>query len=159
MQWSQCAFDKYIVTNIFLFDYETRLRSWVDLRSKLLSLPLNIQIQEVDKFWQNVPLSTYYLHVDFVKDWPTPWQLLNDNIYCYYARALGMLYTVLLLGNNKLEIVEAIDDNNNEVVLVLVDNAKYVMNYWPNTVVNNHIKDFKITRILNISPLYSKIGL
>jgi len=70
-----------------------------------------------------------------------------------------MLYTVLLLGNNKLEIVEAIDDNNNEVVLVLVDNAKYVMNYWPNTVVNNHIKDFKITRILNISPLYSKIGL
>lgn len=70
-----------------------------------------------------------------------------------------MFYTVLLLGNNKLEIVEAIDDNNNEVVLVLVDNAKYVMNYWPNTVVNNHINDFKITRTLNISPLYSKIGL
>jgi len=147
------------VTNIFLLDYETRLRSWVDLRNKLSTLSTDIQCQEVDRFWQSVPLSTYYLHADFVKDWPTPWQLLNDNIYCYYARALGMFYSMMLLGNFKLEIVEAKDDNSNEVVLVLVDSAKYVMNYWPSTVVNNHIDNFRIIRTLDINPLYSKIGL
>lgn len=146
------------MTNIFILDYEVRLKSWVDLRNKLLRQPISDQIIEIDSFWQRVPLSNHYLHPDFIKDWPSPWQLLSDNNYCYYARALGMIYTLLLLGINKLELITAIDDNSNEVVLVLVDDAKYVLNYWPDTVVNNHIESFKITRTLDISPLYSKIG-
>jgi hypothetical protein len=44
------------------------------------------------------------------------------------------------------------------VVLVLVDNAKYVLNYWPDTVVNIQITDFVIIRKHDITPLYSKIG-
>ena len=146
------------MTNIFILDYEVRLKSWVDLRNKLLRQPISDQIIEIDSFWQRVPLSNHYLHPDFIKEWPDPWQLLFDNNYCNYSRALGMIYTLLLLGITKLELVTAIDDNSNEVVLVLVDNAKYVLNYWPDTVVNNHIESFKITRTLDISPLYSKIG-
>jgi hypothetical protein len=146
------------VTNIFILDYETRLRSWVDLRNKLLNQPTLDQIIEIDRFWQRVPTQTHYLHADFIKDWPNPWQLLSDNTYCYYSRALGMIYTLLLLGTKNIELVEAKDDNSNEVVLVLVDNAKYVLNYWPDTVVNNRITDFVITRTLDITPLYAKIG-
>jgi hypothetical protein len=146
------------VTNIFLVDYETRLRSWVDLRNKILRLSKPEQMIEVDKFWQRVPTQRHYLHTDFIKDWPTPWQLLSDNIYCYYARSLGMIYTLLLLGNKNIDLVDAKDDNSNEVVLVLVDNAKYVLNYWPDTVVNNNIVDFVITRTHDLTPLYSKIG-
>lgn len=146
------------MTNIFILEYEVRLKSWVDLRNKLLRLPFNHQVIEIDKFWQRVPISNHYLHPDFIKDWPNPWQLLSDNNYCYYARALGIIYTLLLVGNNSIELVEAVDDNSNEVVLVLVDDAKYVLNYWPDTVVNNHIDAFSITRTLDISPLYSKIG-
>lgn len=147
------------MTNIFLLEYETRLRSWVDLRYKLLRLPTFDQAVEIDKFWQRVPLQNYYLHPDFVKDWPDPWQLISDNLFCNYARALGMIYTLVMLDTKNIELVEAKDDNNNEVVLVLVDDAKYVLNYWPETVVNNHISNFAITRSLDISPLYSKIGL
>ena len=146
------------MTNVFILDYETRLRSWVDLRNKLLRQPIFDQIIEIDKFWQRVPMQQHYLHTDYMQDWPTPWELLSDNTYCYYARALGMIYTLLLLGNKSIELVEAKDDNSNEVVLVLVDNAKYVLNYWPDTVVNNHINDFVITRTLDITPLYNKIG-
>ena len=146
------------MTNIFIFDYETRLRSWVDLRNKISRLPLNDQAILVDRFWQRAPLQQHYLHTDFIKDWPDPWQLISDNTFCNYARALGMIYTMLLLGTKNLELVDAKDDNNNEVVLVLVDDAKYVLNYWPDTVVNNHINDFAIIRTLDISPLYSKIG-
>lgn len=69
-----------------------------------------------------------------------------------------MIYTLLLLGTKNIELVEAKDDNSNEVVLVLVDNAKYVLNYWPDTVVNNDINDFVITRTLDITSLYNKIG-
>ena len=146
------------MTNVFILDYENRLRSWAALRNKIIGADPKQKCIEIDSFWQRVPLSNHYLHPDFIKDWPSPWQLLSDNNYCYYARALGMIYTLLLVGNNSIELVEAVDDNSNEVVLVLVDDAKYVLNYWPNTVVNNHIESFSITRTLDISPLYSKIG-
>ena len=146
------------MTNVFILDYEARLRAWSELRTKLSGLSTEQKCLEVDKFWQRVPIQTYYLHTDFIKDWPNPWELLNDNVYCYYARALGMIYTLLLLDTKNIELVEAKDDNNNEVVLVLVDDAKYVLNYWPDTAVNNHINDFVIIRSLDISPLKSKIG-
>jgi hypothetical protein len=146
------------VTNIFLADYESRLQSWAKLRYDLYHQPLDKICIEVDQFWQRVPRQTHYLHTDFIKDWPSPWQLLSDNTYCYYARALGIIYTLLLLGNKNIDLVDAKDDNSNEVVLVLVDDAKYVLNYWPNTVVNNHITNFVITRQHDITPLYSKIG-
>ena len=147
------------MTNVFLLDYISRLRDWSNLRTELSTESLKNQCIKTDEFWQRAPLQTHYLHTDFIKDWPTPWQLLSDNIFCNRARALGMFYTLLLLGNKDVEIVEAKDDNSNEVVLVIVDNAKYVLNYWPGMVVNNHISDFTITKILDISPLYSKIGL
>jgi len=146
------------VTNVFILDYETRLRAWATLREKIPQLPIDQRCVEIDNFWQRVPLMTHYLHTDYINDWPDPWQLISDNLYCYYGRALGMIYTLILSDTKNIELVEAIDDNSNEVVLVLVDDAKYVLNYWPDTVVNNLITDFKITRTLDISPLYKKIG-
>lgn len=152
-------YDKYIVYNIFLSDYETRLKSWSKLRETLKDQPLHTQCVEVDAFWQHVPLINHYLHTDFIKDWPDPWQLISDNTFCYYARGLGIIYTLLLLGAKHVDFVLAKDDNNNEVVLVLVDDAKYIMNYWPGTVVNNRLEDFVISKKFNITPLYPKIGL
>lgn len=146
------------MTNVFILEYETRLRAWATLREKIPQLPIDQKCVEIDNFWQRVPLMTHYLHTDYINDWPDPWQLISDNLYCYYGRALGMIYTLILSDTKNIELVEAIDDNSNEVVLVLVDDAKYVLNYWPDTVVNNLITDFKITRTLDISPLYNKIG-
>jgi len=146
------------VTNVFILDYPTRLKAWSDLRTNLQNLSLEAKCIEVDKFWQSVPIQTYYLHTDYIKDWPTPWELISDNVYCNYARALGMIYTLLLTGTKNLELVEAKDDNSNEVILVLVDDAKYVLNYWPDTVVNNLITDFQIIKTFDVSPLYYKIG-
>lgn len=146
------------MTNIFLFDYEYRLRSWAELRKNLKELELAQQCIEIDRFWQRAPMVDHYLHTDFINEWPDPWQLINDNSYCEYARATGMIYTLALLGTKNIELVDAKDDNSNEVALVLVDNAKYVMNYWPETVVNNSVTDFEIIRKHDITPLYSKIG-
>jgi hypothetical protein len=146
------------VTNVFILDFETRLRSWAKLREEILSLDSISQVIKIDDFWQKSPIQNHYLHPDYIKDWPTPWQLLSDNVFCYYARALGIVYTLLLLGKKNIDLVDAVDDNSNEVVLVLVDDAKYVLNYWPNTVVNNHISNFAITRKHDITPLYAKIG-
>lgn len=142
--------------NIFLLEYETRLKHWAKLRTELEDKPLQTQVMEVDKFWQAAPIQTYYLHTDFVKEWPSPWQLISDNIYCYYARALGMVYTLWLLGVKEVDLCEATNHNNENVVLVLVDN-KHVLNYWPLTVIDNNISDFTSVRFISIDSLREKL--
>jgi len=64
----------------------------------------------------------------------------------------------MLLGINDIDFVDAIDYNRENVVLVLVDDAKYVMNYWPESVLNISLTDFTVTNQLNISSLKQKIG-
>ena len=91
-------------------------------------------------------------------EWPDPWQLLNENLYCSYARGLGMIYTLLLLGAKNIELVEATDDNSEDVILVLVDNAKYILNYWPDTVLNNSLSQFTIKKNINIQQIIEKTG-
>lgn len=146
------------MSNVFLLDYYTRLREWFKLKESLVEQDTSTICIEVDKFWQKAPLSAHYLHPADVEDWPNPWELINDNTYCYYGRALGMVYTLLLLGIKDIDFVDAIDDNSENVVLVLVDNAKYVLNYWPDSVLNTSLTDFTITNYINISSLKKKIG-
>ena len=69
-----------------------------------------------------------------------------------------MIYTLLLTGVTDVDFVIATDDNSEEFVLVLVDNAKYVLNYWPNTVLSNNLKDFKVISKLNIEQIKQQIG-
>jgi len=146
------------VINIFLQDFYTKLRAWHDLKENLQSADLQTICVEVDKFWQQCPMVNHYLHPADIEDWPNPWDLLNDNNYCLYARGLGMIYTLMLLGINDIDLVEAIDDNSKEVVLVLVDNAKYVMNWCPGSVVNTELSQFKIIKRIGTDSLRIKIG-
>jgi hypothetical protein len=146
------------VINVFLLDYCTRLREWHKLKETLIDQDLSTICIAVDRFWQRAPISTHYLHPADVVDWPGPWELINDNEYCIYGRGLGMIYTLMLLGINNIDFVEAIDYNRENVVLVLVDNAKYVMNYWPDSVLNISLADFTVTKNINISSLKQKIG-
>jgi hypothetical protein len=60
-------------------------------------------------------------------------------------------------GIDDVKIVEATDSFGNDVVLVLVDNAKYVLNYWPDTVVNNCLQDFTVKKHIDIATLLKKI--
>ena len=144
--------------NIFQSSYESRLQAWFDLRQELNSLDIENKCVKIDNWWQKCPLVNHYLHTDFMHEWPGPWELISENNYCPYARALGMVYTLLLSGINTIDLVDAVDNNSEDVVLVLVDNAKYIMNYWPDTVVNNCLQDFKITKRHSLTPIITKIG-
>ena len=129
--------------NIFQSTYEARLQDWFQLRESVAKLSLQEQCVIIDKWWQRAPLVNHYLHPYDIDNWPNPWELLSENTYCEVARALGMCYTLLLLGINDVEMVLAKNDTSEDVVLVLVDNAKYILNYWPDTVISNTLKDFK----------------
>jgi hypothetical protein len=145
------------VINVFQLNFDTRLQNWFELRKELENLDLATKCVEIDKWWQYAPLVNHYLHYDFIDQWPGPWELLVENMYCTIARALGMCYTLLLIGVDNIEMVEATDQNNEDVVLVLVDSAKYILNYWPDTVLNNHLQDFKVKKHININKIKQKI--
>ena len=143
--------------NVFLLDYYTRLREWFKLKESLAEKDLSTICIEVDKFWQKAPLLNHYLHPDEIEDWPSPWELINDNEYCLLARGLGMIYTLLLTGITDVDFCIGKDDNDEDVALVTVDNAKYVLNYWPNMVVNINLQNFKITSSLDLNKIKTKL--
>lgn len=145
------------MVNIFQTNYETRLQDWYDLRQSLQNADTATKCVEIDKWWQSAPLVSHYLHPQEVSVWPGPWDLLNDNEYCYLARGLGMIYTLLLLGIDDIDFCIAIDDNSEEVAIVTVDRAKYVLNYWPDSVLNNNLADFKVVHKIDIDKIKTKL--
>lgn len=143
--------------NVFQSTYDTRLRSWYDLRTKLEVADTETKCVEIDAWWQQAPLVNHSLHPQDTLNWPGPWELLSDNTYCTIARGLGMCYTLALTGVESIDFCQGIDDNSEDVMLVLVDNAKYVMNYYPDTVLSNTLSDFKITTKMDLASIIKKI--
>jgi hypothetical protein len=143
--------------NVFQLNYDTRLKNWCELREKIASSDTRTKCIEVDRWWQKAPLINHHLHLLDNQLWPSPWELLSENTYCTVARALGMCYTLLLIGIEDIELVEATDTQGEDMVLVLVDRAKYVLNYWPDTVVNNYSTDFTIKRRVDVSTIQLKL--
>ena len=143
--------------NVFQLNYDTRLQYWYNLRQTLQNSNIQTQCIEIDKSWQSAPLVTHYLHPHEIDTWPGPWELINDNEYCHLARGLGMIYTLLLLGIKDIDFCLGKDDNSEDVVLVLVDNAKYILSYWPDTVLSNSLTEFTIKRHVDISHIQSKL--
>lgn len=143
--------------NVFQLNYEARLSDWYDLRVHLEDSALEEKCVNIDTWWQRAPLVNHHLHILDSENWPDPWELLVENTYCEVARALGICYTLLLLDVNDVEMAEATDKMGNDVVLVLVDNAKYILNYFPETVLSNKLSDFNIKRTVSIDTIKTKI--
>jgi hypothetical protein len=143
--------------NVFQLNYEARLSDWYDLRVHLEDSSLEEKCISIDKWWQKAPLVNHHLHILDSENWPDPWQLLVENTYDEVARALGICYTLLLLDVENVEMAEATDGMGNDIVVVLVDNAKYVLNYFPDTVLSNKLSDFNIKRKVTLDNIKTKI--
>ncbi|MEI7463672.1 MAG: hypothetical protein WCK03_04745 [Candidatus Taylorbacteria bacterium] len=143
--------------NVFQLNYESRLKSWYDLRKSLENNDIATVCLAIDKWWQYAPLLNHHLHPDDIDSWPGPWELLVENNYCQIARGLGMVYTLQLVGIKDVDFSTAIDDNNEECALVMVDNAKYILNYYPNTVISNSLQDFKLGNPMSMDIINKKI--
>ena len=143
--------------NIFQDTYENRLRSWRDLRIKTKSLPLDQACVEIDRWWQQAPLVKNHLHWNDTQNWPGPWDLLSENTYCLLTRALGMCYNLLMIGIDNIELVTATDSQCEEHYIVLVDSAKYAMNWWPNSVLSTSPTEFTINRVIPLDSIRNKL--
>jgi hypothetical protein len=133
-------------------DYSARLQSWAALRDQCGQLPLAQAFSDVNAWWQKTPWQPYYLHWDDKDRWPTPWELLSDNIYCDLARALGIMYTVTMIERDDITEVELVDTDQGN--LVLVNQGKYILNWHSNDELNIPSKQFTINQRLNRRALH-----
>jgi len=117
--------------------FSARLESWNQLREQCQHLPLESALKRINTWWFAVPWRPYYLHWDDQPNWPDPWQLLSDNVYCDLARALGILYTISMLDRADMAPADLIltEDGYN---LVQVAKEKYILNWEADTVVNTN---------------------
>lgn len=114
--------------------FAERLESWAQLRRQSSTTDAETALHAINSWWFQTPWRAYHLHWDDQAEWPDPWQLLSDDIYCPLARGLGILYTITLLDRKDLQdavLAEVGSDN-----LVLVNKSKYILNWESNTVVN-----------------------
>lgn len=143
--------------NIFQSSYQQRLLSWYNLRQELKNKTHKEICFKVDEWWQQAPLINHYLHPIDLPNWPSPWELLSENTYCTIARGLGMCYTLLLLDIEDIEFKLGTNNMGEDVAIVLVDNANYTMNYWPDSVISTNLNEFKFQQTLDLSQIKNKI--
>jgi hypothetical protein len=118
--------------NPFVIDPKTRLAAWKDLRKQIISSEnteekINLALQ----FWKMAPLQNNVLDWDKCENWPTPWELLNDNRFCDSTLSLAVAYTLLLsdpetFADAKLILVT---DRINHVQKIMVKTNNVVLNY------------------------------
>jgi len=114
--------------------FAQRLESWQQLRQVAGSMPAVAAATAINTWWFHAPWSAYHLHWDDRPDWPDPWQLLSDNIYCPVARGLGILYTVTMIDHPELQDAVLIDTGADN--LVLIEQEKYILNWDQSRVLN-----------------------
>ena len=124
--------------------FDSRLAAWTDLREQVQNIPIEHALTTINDWWFDSPWVAYYLHWDDQANWPDPWQLLSENIYCDVARGLGILYTIALLDRADLQHAELVltDSGHN---LVLANKEKYILNWERDSIVNTN-QDISIKR-------------
>jgi hypothetical protein len=135
--------------------FAERLESWNDLRQHCTDFDQESALTHINSWWFKTPWTAYHLHWDDQADWPDPWQLLSDNIYCPVARGLGILYTIAMLDREDLQdacMIEYQSDN-----LVLVQGEKYILNWDPDQVVNISLGTSKPRRRVSQEQIIQKI--
>lgn len=123
---------------MFDLDPDSRISAWSQFRSKLDTSKK--PLEDVIEFWKNAPFTPYNKRVDPFNQyaWPTPWEIIVDNCYDDFTKALMMSWTLKLTDKFKdcqIEIKTYTDEQNNRMYnLVIVDN-KHVINYNDNSLV------------------------
>jgi hypothetical protein len=134
--------------------FEQRLAEWANLKQTCAGLDLAAAAIAINDWWFRAPLVNHHIHRQDMINWPDPWELLNDNLYCDLARALGIVYTLMDLDQPDIhDISIAYTENDN---LVLINQGLYILNWAPGTVLNINSINQDIKRIVAIDPLKNK---
>jgi hypothetical protein len=136
--------------------FEERLAAWHSLRTSLVSVDTPTLINTINDWWFRTPMINQHLRWDKYPDWPGPWDLLAEDRWCDLARAVGIVYTIMMVAPHlTLELTIAQCEEGN---LVLVEQGKYILNWAPGEILNIDSANIKILRQVDVSELQQHLG-
>lgn len=114
---------------------DNRLTGWSAHRKQLdeVADPL----QEICDFWRRAPFIPHNRKVDpyYQQSWPSPWEIIVDNKYDDFTKALMMGWTLKLTKkyrDSKIELKTLVDLNQTREYNVLYIDDNWVINYNDN---------------------------
>ena len=117
-----------------MFDLEVddRLSAWADLRKRIdiSSDPL----KEVVDFWFAIPFVPHNHLIDpyYKASWPTPWEIVVENRYDDFTKAIMIGYTLLLTErykNSDIQIKTLVDTAGKRLYNVVCVDDTWALNY------------------------------
>jgi len=117
---------------MFNLPVDDRLTEWIDHRNKLEES--NDPLQDVWEFWHLAPFIPHNRKIDpyHHRSWPTPWEIIEDNQYDDFTKALMISWTLKLtkkFKDVKIEIRTLVDTaRSKEYNLIYIDDS-WVLNY------------------------------
>jgi hypothetical protein len=134
---------------------DQRLTEWINCRNTLEVI--EDPLQYVWDFWHPAPFIPYNKNIDpyFKRNWPSPWEIIAENKYDDFTRALMISWTLKLtkkFNQSKIEIKTLVDsEHEREYNLVFVDD-NYVINYSDNGPVSvlDLIGSFRLQNLIEV---------
>lgn len=117
---------------MFNLSTDDRLSSWVRHRASIEES--NSPLFDVWKLWKDAPFIPYNKKIDpfYQRGWPTPWDIIVENKYDDFTKALMIVWTLKLtkrFQNSNIDIRISVDTVKNIYYnIICVDNT-WVINY------------------------------
>jgi len=107
---------------------DDRLKEWRSFRNDLKTLTLQKQLEEVVSWWKFTPLGSNQLDIYDNTDWDDPWELLYKGNFDENSVALGMAYSLHLIGVDT-EILLVQNRQEHTLNLIVLVDELYILNY------------------------------
>lgn len=134
---------------------DARLTEWIEHRRELDQIPN--PLQTVWDFWQSAPFIPHNRNIDpyHQKSWPTPWEIIETNLYDDFTKALMIGWSLKLtkkFKDSKIEIKTMVDPNRTRQYNVICVDNTWAINYNDNGPVSTlEINDgFKLENIIEV---------
>jgi hypothetical protein len=135
---------------------DSRLTEWANHRRELdeSADPL----QNVWDFWHRAPFTPHNRNIDphYQQSWPSPWEIIADNIYDDFTKALMIGWTLKLtkkFKDSKIELRTLVDSNRTrQYNLVYVDD-KWIINYDDNGPISGQelTESFRLENLIEVT--------
>lgn len=117
---------------MFKLDEDKRLASWSAIRKEIDNSENPLQL--VIDFWANAPFSHGKPKLDpfYQASWPTPWEIIVENLYDDFSKAAMIGYTLLLTEKFKKSLVEIrtlVDNKNNRLYNAVIIDNEWALNF------------------------------
>jgi hypothetical protein len=114
---------------------DSRLTEWADHRRELDEV--EDPLQTVWDFWHQAPFTPHNRNVDpyYQNSWPTPWEIIVENTYDDFTKALMIGWTLKLTNkfkHSKIELRTLVDSNRTRQYNLLYIDDNWVINYSDN---------------------------